>query len=116
MRERFVPSSYIRDLHVKLQKLHQGPFSVEGYHKEMDIISFKGFNGTREIQDVVDLQHYRNLSELVHQAIKVEKQLSRRSACRKTYGGSSGLKGKEKEKDRTRREKSSKKGNEASIG
>ncbi|RDX84135.1 hypothetical protein CR513_34865, partial [Mucuna pruriens] len=50
-----------------------------------------GFN--KEIQDVVELQHYRNLSELVHQAIKVEMQFRRRSESRKTYEGSSGWKG-----------------------
>ncbi|RDX94053.1 hypothetical protein CR513_23607, partial [Mucuna pruriens] len=43
-------------------------------------------------------------------------QLRRRSASRNTYGRSSGWKGKEKEKDRASREKSPKKGSEASIG
>ncbi|RDY13175.1 hypothetical protein CR513_01942, partial [Mucuna pruriens] len=52
----------------------------------------------RKIQDVVDLQHYRNLSELVHQAIKVEMQIRRRSASRNTYVGSNGWNDKEKEK------------------
>ncbi|RDX94055.1 hypothetical protein CR513_23609, partial [Mucuna pruriens] len=35
MRERFVPSSYIWYLYVKLQRIHQGPYSVEEYHKDM---------------------------------------------------------------------------------
>ncbi|RDX58687.1 hypothetical protein CR513_61981, partial [Mucuna pruriens] len=56
----------------------------------------------------MELQHYRNLSELVHQAIKEE-------YTRKAYGGSSGWKGKEREKDRARREKSPKKGSKPSI-
>ncbi|RDX85965.1 hypothetical protein CR513_32736, partial [Mucuna pruriens] len=70
----------------------------------------------RKIHDIVKLQNYRNLSELVHQVIKVEMQLRRRSASRKMYGGSSGWKGKEKENDMASREKSPKKGSEASIG
>ncbi|RDY08617.1 hypothetical protein CR513_07132, partial [Mucuna pruriens] len=93
MRERFVPSSYIWDLHVKLQRLHQGPYSVEEYHKEveMDLLRVqikeseeatmtRFLHGlTREIQDIEP-----KLNELVHQAIKVEMQLRRRSAFRKT--------------------------------
>ncbi|RDX80522.1 hypothetical protein CR513_38916, partial [Mucuna pruriens] len=53
----------------------------------------------REIQDVVELQHYSTLGELVHQALKVGMQI-RRSVSRKTYVGSSGWKGKEKEKEK----------------
>ncbi|RDX85639.1 hypothetical protein CR513_33137, partial [Mucuna pruriens] len=69
----------------------------------------------REIQDVVEIQHYKNLSKLIHQAIKVEMQIRKGSASRKTYGGCSSWKGKEKEKDRARREKSPKKGSETST-
>ncbi|RDX76794.1 hypothetical protein CR513_43177, partial [Mucuna pruriens] len=70
----------------------------------------------REIQDVVELQHCGTLGELVHQAIKVEMQIRRRSASRRPYVGSSGWKGKEKEKEKVRREKSPKKGSEPSQG
>ncbi|RDY04702.1 hypothetical protein CR513_11572, partial [Mucuna pruriens] len=58
----------------------------------------------RKIQDV-----------LVHQAIKVEMQI-RRSASRKTYVGTSGWNGKEIEKEKSKREKSPKKGNDLSFG
>ncbi|RDY14428.1 hypothetical protein CR513_00502, partial [Mucuna pruriens] len=34
---RFVPPSYSRDLHKKLQRLYQGSRSVEEYHKEMEM-------------------------------------------------------------------------------
>ncbi|RDY05113.1 hypothetical protein CR513_11085, partial [Mucuna pruriens] len=98
MRARFVPPTYTRDLHDKLQRLYQGSRSIE-----------------EEIQDVVELQYYENLSELVHQAIKVEMQIRKRRASRKTYVGSSGWKGKKNENDKARREKSPKKGSE-SIG
>ncbi|RDX88679.1 hypothetical protein CR513_29698, partial [Mucuna pruriens] len=128
MRETFVPSSYIWDLHVKLQRLHQGPYSVEEYHKEMKMDLLRAqikeseeatvtqfLHGLkREIQDVVELQHCRSLSELVHQAINAEMQL-RRSVYRKTYKGSSGWKGKRREKDKASMERSPQKGSEASI-
>ncbi|RDX87647.1 hypothetical protein CR513_30845, partial [Mucuna pruriens] len=80
MRKRFVQPSYAKDLHNKLQKLYQGFKSLEEYHKEMemDLMRAKireneeatlaqflhGLN--REIQDVVELQHYVTLGELVH--------------------------------------------------
>ncbi|RDY01359.1 hypothetical protein CR513_15324, partial [Mucuna pruriens] len=113
IRERFVPSSYIRDLHIKLQRLHQGPFSVEEYHKEMEMDLLRA--QIKESEEVTMARFLHSLSKLVHQAIKVEMQLMR-SASRKTYGGSSGWKGKEKENDRASREKSPKKGSESFIG
>ncbi|RDX76317.1 hypothetical protein CR513_43698, partial [Mucuna pruriens] len=58
----------------------------------------------------------KRLSELVRQAIKVEMQIRRRSASGKTYKGSSGWKGKEKNKNNARREKIPKRGSESSIG
>ncbi|RDX83286.1 hypothetical protein CR513_35812, partial [Mucuna pruriens] len=70
----------------------------------------------REIQDVVELQHYSTLGELVHQAIKVEMQIRRMSASRKAYVGTSGWKGKEREKEKTKREKSPKKESDSSLG
>ena len=36
MKERFVPLSYSRDHHNKLQKLYQGSKSVEEYYQEME--------------------------------------------------------------------------------
>ncbi|RDX90014.1 hypothetical protein CR513_28171, partial [Mucuna pruriens] len=86
MRARFVPSTYIGDLHDRLHRLYQGTRSVEEYH-----------------------------NELVHQVIKVEMQIRRRSATKRTYGGSSSWKGKDKDKDKARREKSPKKGSKISI-
>ncbi|KAI4313094.1 hypothetical protein MLD38_037866 [Melastoma candidum] len=84
MRRRFVPSHYYRDLHLKLQSLKQGTNSVEEYHKEMEIAMIRvnveedreatmarficGLN--REIANVVELQHYVELEEVVHMAMK----------------------------------------------
>ena len=37
MRERFVPPSYARDLHNKLQRLYQDNKNVEEYYQEMEL-------------------------------------------------------------------------------
>jgi len=86
MRRRFVPSHYYRELHQRLQSLIQGSRSVEDYHKEMEIIMIRanieeereatmarflhGLN--QDIANVVDLQHYVELEDMVHMAMKVE--------------------------------------------
>ncbi|RDY01383.1 hypothetical protein CR513_15289, partial [Mucuna pruriens] len=106
MRARFVPSSYNKNIHNKLQRLYQRARSVKEYHKEIEMNLIRAqireckeatlawflhaFN--REIQDVVEFQYCRNLSKIVHQAIKVEMQIRRRNASKKTYVGISGWK------------------------
>ena len=92
MRRRFVPSHYYRDLYQKLQSLTQGYRSVDNYHKEMKIAMIRanvegdkeatmarflnGFNW--DIANVVELQHYVDLEDMVLLAIKVERQLKRK--------------------------------------
>ena len=94
MRRRFVPSHYYRDLYQKLQSLTQGYRSVDDYHKEMEItmnwanveedreatmaMFLNGLN--RDITNVVELQHSVELEDMVHMAIKVERQLKRKGA------------------------------------
>uniref|UniRef100_A0A2N9F015 Reverse transcriptase domain-containing protein n=1 Tax=Fagus sylvatica TaxID=28930 RepID=A0A2N9F015_FAGSY len=84
MRKRFVPSHYYRGLYQKLQRLNQGSKSVEEYYKEMEVAMIRanveedreatmarflhGLN--REIADIVEMQHYVELTDMVHQAIK----------------------------------------------
>ncbi|KAJ4708848.1 Mutant gag-pol polyprotein [Melia azedarach] len=82
MRKRFIPSHYYRDLHRKLQGLVQGSISVEDYYKEMEIAMIRAnieedreatmtrfINGlNKEIADVVDLQYYVEMEELLHKA------------------------------------------------
>ncbi|XP_042404734.1 uncharacterized protein LOC121994921 [Zingiber officinale] len=91
MRRRFVPSHYYRDLHLKLQSLKQGSMIVEDYHKEMEIALIRanieedqeatmarficGLN--REIANIVELHHYVELDDVVHMAMKVERQLKK---------------------------------------
>ena len=92
MRRRFVPSHYYKDLYQKLRSLTQGYRSVDDYHKEIEIVMIQAnveedrestmarfFNGmNRDIANVVELQHYVELEDMVHITIKVERQLKRK--------------------------------------
>uniref|UniRef100_A0A2N9GWQ7 CCHC-type domain-containing protein n=1 Tax=Fagus sylvatica TaxID=28930 RepID=A0A2N9GWQ7_FAGSY len=98
MRRRFVPSHFYRDLYQKLQNLTQGSRSVEDYHKEMEVAMIRanveedreatmarflsGLN--RDIANVIELQHYVEIEEMVHMAMKVERQLKRKGTARYT--------------------------------
>ncbi|KAH9649361.1 hypothetical protein KPL70_025949 [Citrus sinensis] len=92
MRRRFVPTHYYRELHQRLQSLTEGFRSVEDYHKEMEIIMIQanieeereaimarflhGLN--QDIANLVDLEHYVELEDMVHMAMKVERQLKKK--------------------------------------
>ncbi|XP_016740300.2 uncharacterized protein [Gossypium hirsutum] len=96
IRLRFIPSYYHRELYQKLQNLTQGSRSVEYYFKEMEIAMIRadvqedceatmarflaGLN--RDIANVVELQHYIEIMDMVHMAIKVERQLKRKGTIR----------------------------------
>ncbi|XP_040967920.1 uncharacterized protein [Gossypium hirsutum] len=96
MRRRFIPSYYHRELYQKLQNLTQGTKSVEDYYKEMEIAMIRadvqedreatmarflaGLN--REIANIVELQHYVEIVDMVHMAIKVEKQIKKKGSAR----------------------------------
>ncbi|KAL0375512.1 UNVERIFIED_CONTAM: Transposon Ty3-G Gag-Pol polyprotein [Sesamum radiatum] len=74
------------------ERIRNGSKSVDEYYKEMEIAMIRtnimedneatmarflhGLN--RDIADVVEMHHYVELEEMVHQAIKVEQQLKRR--------------------------------------
>ena len=76
----------------KLQSLTQGYRSVDDYHKEMEIAMIRTnveedreatmarfLNGlNRDIANMVELQHDVELEDMVHMAIKVERQLKRK--------------------------------------
>ncbi|XP_048229542.1 LOW QUALITY PROTEIN: uncharacterized protein LOC125370017, partial [Ricinus communis] len=103
IRKRFVPSHYYRELHQRLQTLIQGSMSVEEYHREMEkamiranVIEdreatmarfLRGLN--KDIADVVDLQHYVEIEDMVNLAMKVERQLKRKRYDSKPNMGSS---------------------------
>ncbi|KAA3473485.1 mutant gag-pol polyprotein [Gossypium australe] len=96
MRRQFIPSYYHRELHQKLQHLTQGTRSVEDYYKEMEVAMIRDniqeereatmarflARLNREIANVVELQHYVEMEDMVHMAIKVEKQLKHKGASR----------------------------------
>ena len=92
MRRRFIPGHNHRDLFQRLQSLTQGSKSMEDYHKEMEVAMIRAnveedreatmarfLNGlNRNIANVVELQHYVELEDMVHMAMKVERQLKRK--------------------------------------
>ncbi|RDX58429.1 Retrovirus-related Pol polyprotein from transposon 17.6, partial [Mucuna pruriens] len=88
---------YHRDLHRKLQSLTQGSVSVQDYYKEMEIamtranvkenreVTMARFIGglKKKIVDVVELQHYMEIEDLLHKAIQVERQLKSKNVIAK---------------------------------
>ena len=86
MRKRYVPSSYSRTMRQKLQRLSQGSLTVEEYYKEREMTLMRanieeetedtmvhflsGLNP--DIKDVVELQEYVELDELLHKVVQVE--------------------------------------------
>ena len=98
IRERFVPPHYVREMHNKLQRFYQGSKSVDDYYKKMKIYLIREnieesdeatmarfFNGlNRDNQDVIELQSYNNMDELIHRDVKVEQQLKRKQTYKKT--------------------------------
>ena len=104
MKKRYVPKHYYRELFNRLQMITQGNKSVEEYQKELEVAMIRAnvneddevtmsrfLNGlNRDITNVVELQSYVDLEELVHLAIKVEGQLKRKGNTRSgAYTGSS---------------------------
>ncbi|XP_040963814.1 uncharacterized protein, partial [Gossypium hirsutum] len=104
MRKRFIPAYYHRELYQKLQSLTQGQRSVEDYYKEMEVAMIRadveedreatmarfltGLN--RDIANIVELHHYVEVIDMVHMAIKVEKQLKRKGTSR-TFSNTSSM-------------------------
>ena len=94
MRKRFVSTYYYRELYNKLQNLRQGNRSVKEYYKEMKVAMTRAnieedLEATmarflaglkRHIQNMVELQHYVELEDMVHMAIKIKNQVKRRDS------------------------------------
>ena len=90
MQKRFVPTYYYLELYKKLQNLRQGNRSVEEYYKEIEVAMARanieedreatmarfltGLN--QEIQNVVELQHYVELEDMVHKFSKTTSTLT----------------------------------------
>uniref|UniRef100_A0A2N9FQI2 Reverse transcriptase domain-containing protein n=1 Tax=Fagus sylvatica TaxID=28930 RepID=A0A2N9FQI2_FAGSY len=97
MRRRFVSNHFYRDLYQKLQNLTQGSRSVEDYYKEMEVAMIRanveedreatmarflsGLN--RDIANVIELQHYVEIEDMVHMGMKWDRNDSA-EAKRKT--------------------------------
>ncbi|CAL1401589.1 unnamed protein product [Linum trigynum] len=92
MRDRFVPNSHLRDMCQNLLLLRQGTKSVEDYHKEMEALMIRAdvsedreatiacflYGLNREIKNVVKIQLFLELEDLVDMASKVERHLRNR--------------------------------------
>jgi hypothetical protein len=89
MRDHFVPPSYQRDLHKKLQRLEQDNNSVQDCYAKLQkgmmrcgmveetmdkICHFYG-GLKREIQDIVDYKEVNTVNQLFQFAMLVEKEL-----------------------------------------
>jgi len=99
MRARFVLPHYRKELLLKLQRLQQGTKSVDDYFKEPEMTLTKidmheseqskmarfVSRLRREIQYVVKLYEYSSLEKLVHLAIKVETQLSKKNHSKNSH-------------------------------
>ncbi|RDY09289.1 hypothetical protein CR513_06344, partial [Mucuna pruriens] len=108
IRKRFLPALYERDIHHKLQSLYQGSKSVEEYHKQMEFTLLKAQIKERKEATIARFLH--GLGTLVHQVVKVEMQLKRRSSSRRSTTNSSSWRGRDKEKVRS--DRSPKKGSD----
>ncbi|CAL1394411.1 unnamed protein product [Linum trigynum] len=89
MRERFVPGYDQRELHETLQGLRQGSRSVEEYFREFELLMMRAdvredreatiarflYGLNRELRQEVELRAFIELEEVVHLAVKVERQL-----------------------------------------
>jgi hypothetical protein len=89
MCDRFVPPSYHRELHKKLQRLEQGDKSVHDYYGELQkglqqcmiveddessIVHF--YSGLRrDIQDIIDYKEFNTFNQLFQFAMLPEKEL-----------------------------------------
>ena len=92
MKKRYVPKHYYQELFNHLQMITQGNKSVEEYQKKLEVAMIRAninedeevtmsrfLNGlNRDITNVVELQSYVDLEELVHLSIKVEGQMKRK--------------------------------------
>lgn len=93
MRARFMPKHYKRDLYDKLQSMKQGTRFVEEYYQEIEKAMIRANIQEAEeqtmarfmwglnypIKRITEFQPYNDMVELVHQAIKAERQLQQDS-------------------------------------
>ncbi|XP_026451046.1 uncharacterized protein LOC113351241 [Papaver somniferum] len=93
MRSALLPFNYTRELYIRLQNLRQGSRSIDEYTKEFyDLVTRSGITDTEEqlvyrylgglretFQDTLNLFDYYYVFEVYQRALRLEKQLSRKS-------------------------------------
>ena len=87
MRKRYVPASHAREVKFRLQRLTQGSKSVEEYYKELEMLMMQAhieedeevtnmgrfLSGlSNDIRDIVELQDFVEIEDLLHKAVQVE--------------------------------------------
>ncbi|KAF7823723.1 putative gag-pol polyprotein [Senna tora] len=100
MRKKYVPSYYYQELNRKLRMFTQGSLVVDEYVHELDLLKMRAgvqegeeasmtriIDGLRgEIRDKVDMYTFVDKEELVHKAIKVEKQIKEKHSKSSSSG------------------------------
>ena len=100
--EAIFPNLLLPGIVQQVQNLKQSNRSMDEYYKEMEIAIGRvnieedreatmtrflvGLN--REIQNVVELQHYVEFEDMVHMAIKIENQVKRRGSSNTCFAPS----------------------------
>jgi hypothetical protein len=98
MRRKLMPSHFYIELYQRFQSLSQGTKSVNKYFNEMELVIIRSnikedredimarfMNGlNHDISNIMELYHYVKLEEMVHMAMKVEKQLKRKGTIRQS--------------------------------
>jgi len=88
MHARFMPQHYRKDFLLKLQRFHQGTWmliKINMHESEESKMAIFVSGLKRDIQDVIELHEYSSLENLVHLAIKVESQLSKKASFQKPH-------------------------------
>ncbi|XP_065871954.1 uncharacterized protein [Euphorbia lathyris] len=101
MKKRFVPAHYYKELLKELQSMSQGNQSVEDYHKQLEMALIRAdiqedeeatmvrflMGMKREIRNPLELQTYFHMDEMLHKAIKIERQLQEVEKGRSKFKG-----------------------------
>ncbi|RDX94985.1 hypothetical protein CR513_22559, partial [Mucuna pruriens] len=96
-----------------LKRLMRKIFVPSSYEGSPKVISrFQEYEGVPQGNDVVELQTYGTLAKLVHQEVK----LRRRSASRRLTICSSSWRGRDREKEKVKSDRSPKRGSETFQG
>ena len=86
MRDRFVPTNYLRSVYDKLTQLKQGTMSVDEYYMEMEMLMQRArireslemtmqrfLHGLKlQIKSIVRYHKYETMNELLHHAREAE--------------------------------------------